>query len=83
MELARDLYLGALHLLAFWGLVDLYCAYRFARSPVVDSTAALWNWAQSKWKLAMRPHTFLKVLPWIRHDLGEQQDPETQDGKIT
>jgi len=57
-------------ILAFWGLMDLFMAYRFSKGEGVDKSASLWNWFSLKWCLASQTERIIKALPFISKDLS-------------
>ncbi len=67
------------------GLFTAYCIYRFGRkgTGLVDQSARGYNYIKLMWIAASQPHLFKGIAPWISDDLGEQTNPETQDGRIT
>lgn len=71
------------YVLAFWGLADLYMAWRMRRSGYIDKTAFLWNWFNLKWTLASRARIVAEKLPFLKQDLTEVVGVKEDDGKIT
>jgi len=67
----NDVFMWVLGILAFWGLMDLFMAYRFSRGEGVDRSASLWNWFSLKWCLASQTARIVKVLPFISKDLSD------------
>lgn len=68
---------------AFWGLLDMYIAYRFIRKPQIDSTAGFTWWWSVKWAFATQTAILAEKLPFVSKDLTEALGVRRDDGEIT
>jgi hypothetical protein len=69
----------------FWGLADLYIAYRFRKETEgkSDQTSFLLNWFAWKWSWVNRSGIIVEKMPFFQKDLTEIFGIKEDDGKVT
>lgn len=67
----------------FWGMIDLYMAYRFARENGTDKSASFTNWIAWKWSCVTQMEHIVKLVPFLSKDLTEIYGIRPDDGKVT
>lgn len=67
----------------FWGLGDMYVAWRFARDHRTDYTVGPLNWWFLKWMLVNNLHRLVDKHPWMRQDLSEILGERDDDQRTT
>ena len=66
-----------------WGLLDMYGMYRFSRSKVIDTTAALLHWWEVKALYTTQAKAMVKLFPWLGMDLSEDRKVTKEDGRVS
>lgn len=69
----------------FWGVADLYIAYRFRRDNKAekDQTAFLLNWVAFKWSWVSVSDRIVEAMPFFEKDLTETFGIRPDDGRIS
>ena len=74
-----------IHVLAFWGLLDLYAFLRWKKKGAgkIDQTASLWHWISVKWLFASQTDIMAEKLPFIKQDMSEALGVKKDDGNVS